>query len=135
MNDVRQTLITALTSSLATATGRKVYGQMPIHLEGTKVFPHILISDISIQEDGQKNNFQYTVNVLLEIVHKNLASLATLYNDMNNVKGIVNNAVPFTLSGSYSIMDCRLVVDNTTQASKERDNFDIGLIRLIFRIE
>lgn len=135
MNDVRSILITALTSSLATATGRKVYGQMPIHLEGTKVFPHIEISDISIQEDGQKNNFQYTVNVLLEIVHKNLASLSTLYNDMNNVKGIVNNSVPFSLTGGYSIMDCRLVVDNTTQASKEKDNFDIGLIRLIFRIK
>jgi hypothetical protein len=135
MNDVRSILITALTSSLATATGRKVYGQMPIHLEGTKVFPHIEISDISIQEDGQKNNFQYTVNVLLEIWHKNLASLSTLYNDMNNVKGIINNAVPFALTGGYSIMDCRLVVDNTTQASKEKDNFDIGLIRLIFRIK
>jgi len=135
MTDVRTILITALTAALATATGRKVYGQMPIHLDGTKVYPHIEISDISIQEDGPKNNYQYVVNVLLEIIHKNLSSMSTLYNDMNNVKGIINNSVPFSLTGGYNIMDCRLQVDNTTQASKERDNFDIGIIRLIFRIE
>jgi len=135
MNDIRTILLTALAASLATATGRKVYKDMPIHLEGTKVYPHIAISDVFVQEEGPKNGYQYNVNVLIEIVHKDLASMATLYNDMNNAMGIINNTVPFSLTGGYSIMDCRLNTNTTTQASNERGNFDIGIIRLIFRIE
>lgn len=135
MNDIRSILITGLKSALATATGRKVYGDMPIQLEGTKVFPHISISDIFVQEEGPKNKYHYNANVLIEIVHKQLASMGTMHNDLNNALSIVNNAVPFALTGGFSIMDCRLNTSTTTSASVGKDLVDVGIIRLIFRIK
>lgn len=135
MNDIRNILITALKSSLATATGRKVYGEMPIQLEGTKVFPHISISEVFVQEEGPKNAYHYNANVLIEIVHKQLTTMATLYNDLNNALGVVNNAVPFALTGGFSIMDCRLNTSTTTTSNIGKDLVDVGIIRLIFRIK
>ena len=135
MTDVRTILITALTSALATATGRKVYGDMPIQLEGTKVYPHISISDVLVQEEGPKNAYHYNADVLIEIVHKNLASMSTMHNDLNNALGIVNNAVPFALASPYTIMDCRLNTTTTTKATTDRGLVDVGIIRLIFRIK
>ena len=135
MNDVRSVLITGLKAALATATGRKVYGDTPIQLEGTKVFPRIDITDILVTEEGPKNAYHYTANVLIEIVHKQLTSMATMHNDLNNALSIVNNAVPFTLTGGYSIMDCRLNTSTTTSASVDKQLVDVGLIRLIFRIK
>lgn len=135
MNDIRNILITALKSSLATATGRKVYGELPIQLEGTKVFPHISISEVFVQEEGPKNAYHYNANVLIEIVHKQLTTMATLYNDLNNALEVVNNAVPFALTGGYEIMDCRLNTNTTTKSSIGKDLVDVGIIRLIFRIK
>jgi len=135
MTDVRTILITALTAALATATGRKVYGDMPIQLEGTKVYPHISISDVLVQEEGPKNAYHYNANVLIEIVHKNLASMSTMHNDLNNALGIVNNAVPFALASPYSIMDCKLNTTTTSKATADKGLVDVGIIRLIFRIK
>jgi hypothetical protein len=135
MNDIRNILITALKTSLATATGRKVYGDMPIQLEGTKVFPHISISEVFVQEEGTKIAYIYNANVLIEIVHKQLTTMATMYNDMNNALSVVNNAVPFTLTGGFSVMDCQLNTSTTTTASIGKDLVDVGIIRLIFRIK
>jgi len=135
MTDVRTILITALVSALATATGRKVYGDMPVQLEGTKVFPRIDIADVLVQEDGPKNSYHYQADVLIEIVHKNLTSMSTMHNDLNNALGIVNNAVPFALASPYSIMDCRLNTVTTSKATADKGLVDVGIIRLIFRIK
>lgn len=134
MNDVRGALIQGLQIALATATGRKVYGDMPIQLEGTKVFPHISISDCLIQEDGTKNAYHYTADVLIEIVHKQLTTMATIHKDLNNALSIVNNAVPFSIA-PYQIMDCRLNTSTTTTATVNKELVDVGIIRLIFRIK
>lgn len=134
MNDVRGALIQGLQTALATATGRKVYGDMPIQLQGTKVYPHISISDCLIQEDGTKNAYHYTANVLIEIIHKQLTTMGTMHRDLNNALSVVNNAVPFAIS-PYEIMDCRLNTSTTTTASIDKELVDVGLIRLIFRIK
>jgi hypothetical protein len=134
MIEIRSILIPALTSALQTATGLKVYDGIPIHLFGTLVFPRIEISDVFVSEDGPKNSFQYTVNVLLEIQHKNIKTMETLYSDMDKVKSLINNRSPFTLASPYEIMDCVLNNSTTSKATVNSDLIDIGIIRLVFRI-
>lgn len=135
MIEIRSILIPALTSAIKTATGLKVYDDLPIHLINTAIFPHVNISDIYVSENGPKNAYNYEVNILLEVVHNNISSLATLHSDMNKVLGIVNNSSPFALTGGYTIMDCRLNNTTTTKASIEKGFVNIGIIRLIFRIK
>ena len=135
MVEIRSILIPALKTALVTATGLTVYDSLPIHLDGTEKTPCINISDIYDEEDGPKNKFHYNVNILLEVIHKSQTTLQTLYTSMNLVKGIVNNRVPFALTGGYEIMDCRLVNSTTTKATTAKGLMDIGIIRLVFRIK
>ena len=120
---------------MATATGRTVYADDPIQLGNTLMFPHIAISDVFVQEDGPKTAFHYNANVLIEIVHKNLKSLKTLHDDINNVLSIVGNGSPFALDSPYEIMDCTLNNVTTTKATNDRGLMDAGIVRLIFRIK
>lgn len=135
MIDIRSILIPKLTTALISATGRKIYDGMPIQLSGSMVFPCINISDCYIDEDGPKTSFQYKANILLEVIHKNLTSLNTLYSDMNKVKSIITNGNPFALDGIHKIIDCILLNSTTTKASIDRGLVDIGLIRVQFRVE
>lgn len=135
MKDIRSILIPALTTAITTATGRKVYDSMPIQLFGTAIYPCVNISDVFVEEDGPKNSFQYRASVMIEVVHKGLQSLTSLYTDMDNVLSIVNNGVPFALASPYKIMDCTLNTSTTTKATTDKGLVDIGIIRLIFRIQ
>lgn len=135
MNNVSFILTTALATALRTVTGRTVYQDNNIQLDKTLMFPHIAISDVFITEDGPKTSLHYRAEVLLEVVHKQISSMAVLHSDINNVLSIVNNGVPFALESPFEIMDCTLNNVATTKATNERGLMDIGLIRLIFRIK
>ena len=135
MIEIRSILIPALKTALTTATNLTVYDSLPIHLDGTEKTPCINISDIYDEEDGPKNQYHYTVNVLLEVVHKARPTMETLHESMNSVKGIINNRTPFALTGGYEIMDCRLTNSTTTKATTAKGLMDIGIIRIVFRIK
>lgn len=135
MIEIRTILIPALKSALITATGLTVYDSLPIHLDGTEKTPCINISDVYVDEDGPKNQYHYNVNVLLEVIHKSQSSLQPLYTSMNKVLGIINNRVPFELTGGYEIMDCRLNNTTTTKATTAKGLINIGIIRIVFRIK
>ena len=135
MNNVAFILSTALAAALRTATSRTVYADDPIQLAGTLMYPYIAISDMLVQEEGPKTSFQYMANVQLEIVHRKLTSLSILHGDIDKVLSIVNNGSPFALASPFKIMDCRLDNQSTTKATKDKELFDIGIVRLFFRIE
>ena len=135
MIEIRSILLPKLTAALSAATGRKIYDGLPIQLFGTAIYPCINISDILVEEDGTKTAFHYKANVLIEVVHKGLHSSSVLYDDMNKVMSILNNVVPFELDEPYKIMDCQLNTSTTTKATTEKGLVDIGIIRIIFRIQ
>lgn len=135
MIEVRSLLVPSLTTAINTATGLKVYDGLPIYNINTAVFPHVNISDIHIQEDGPKNLLQYKVNVLIEVCHNRITTLDTLYQDMNKILGFVNNGAPFAIGGLHVIMDCQLDMTTTTKAETEKGLVNVGVIRLIFRIQ
>ena len=133
MKDIRQILLTALVSALATATGRNVYTRMPKSIGA--VYPYIYISDIYQEEVGPKTSYIYRLDVLIQIIYQDVDDLGVLFTDMNNVLSIVNNAVPFALTAPHKVMSCELNNSTTTEFQTETGTQNVGLIRLLFNIE
>ena len=135
MIEVRSILLPALKAALQTATGLIVYDSLPIYLDGTEKTPCINVSDVYVEEDGPKNKYHYTVNILLEVIHKAQSTMQPMLTSMGAVMGLLNNRAPFTLPAGNEIMDCRLVNSTTTKATTAKGLMDIGLIRIVFRIK
>ncbi len=133
MNDCRKIVINALGAALETATGKTVYSKIPKQL--ASIFPYIHIAEVFMQEEGTKKDYQYKFDILIEICHKNEDSDSDLYSDMDKVCQVINNAVPFALTGEYSIMDMRLNNSVKTEVLTESGQIDVGAIRLIIRVE
>lgn len=133
MTDPRKAVLKALVAAMATATGKTVYAKIP--KQDTVIYPYVLISDVYMEEDGQKNNYQYTFQILVEIVYKNTTSDDALYTDMAAITGIINNAVPFALDSPYQVMDLRLNNTAKTEVLTDSGMVDVGTVRMILRVE
>jgi hypothetical protein len=133
MNDPRKILLTALTTSLETATELPVYTKIP--KQSAMIYPYVHIADVYMQENGSKLSYQYEYNILIEICYKDATSDGELYDKMDAVCGIVNNAVPFSLTGGFSVMDIRLNNSVKTEIMTDTGVIDVGAIRLIIRVQ
>lgn len=133
MNDPRKSVLKALTVALATATGRTVYTKIPKQV--TLIYPYIHISDVFMEEEGTKLDYQYKFQILIEVVHKDELSDGSLFDDMNNVCSIINNSVPFALESPYKVMDCRLVSSTQIEVLTDVGMVDVGAIRIVMRVE
>lgn len=132
MKGLHKILLKALVPAIATATGRTVYTRAP---KDTAAYPYIYISDIYQEEDGPKNSYQYKIDLLVQVLHKDQTSLDAFYDDIDDVLSIINNAVPFALDSPYTVMDCRLNNTSTTEFMSEVGVINAGLIRVLFRIK
>lgn len=132
MKDVRKILITGLISAINTATGRTAYTVLP--KSANISYPYTFISDAYQSEVGAKDSFEYEVDVLVQVVYKDVNDLSDLYTDMDNILSIVNNDNPFSLTGGLTILECKLNNSTTTSIQNESGNLEIGLIRIIFNI-
>lgn len=132
MKDLRQILLKALVPALKTATGKNVYSRMP--KAANIVYPYIYVGDIYDKEVGPKTSFTYEYDVQIMIVHKDLNDLAALFDDMDKVKGIVNNSTPFSLTEGFIIDSCTLGGSNNTDFETDTGIENIGIIRLLFYI-
>ena len=130
MKDLRQILYTPLVAKLAELTGRQVFTKMPKE----SVFPYIFLSDFYQKESGPKDSFQYDVELLIQIRHKELTSLIPLTQDMDNVMSMINNDSPFELQAPFKIEQCTLISSNDTEILTETGTENIGLIRINFLI-
>lgn len=135
MNDPRKIVLKALTTSLAAATGRTVYTKIPKKPPFVVTYPYIHISDVFMEEDGDKRNYQYKFQILIEVCHKNDISDGGLFDDMDAVCSTINNAVPFALDSPYKIMDMRLVSSTQLETLTETGMVDVGAIRIVIRVE
>lgn len=133
MNDPRKALMKALVTALGTATGKTCYAKIPKQV--APIYPYIHISDVYMEEEGQKNSYQYIFQILVEVVHKDETSDADLFDDIANICSVINNAVPFSLDSPWSVMDCRLNNTSKTEVLTESGQVDVGTVRMIIRIE
>lgn len=133
MTDCREIVLKALYTALGTATGRTIYTKMP--KQAAPIYPYIHISDVFEEEEGAKNGYQFKFQILIEVVHKDELSDIPLFNDMKAVKTLINNAVPFALSGGFAIMDMRLVSSTQIEVLTDTGMVDVGAIRITMRVE
>ena len=133
MKDLRSILIKALVAKLKTETSIGVYTRMPKGAEIT--YPYVWIGDIYDKEIGPKTSFMYEYDVQVMTVYKDLNDLAPLFATLDKVKGVINNAVPFTLDNPYKILSCELGASSTTDFDTETGTESVGIVRMIFKIE
>lgn len=133
MTDCREIVLKALFTALGTATGRTIYTKIP--KQSAPIYPYIHISDVFMEEEGAKNGYQYKFQILIEVCHKNEDSDKSLFDDMKNVCSLINNGVPFALSGGFAVMDMRLVSSTQVEVLTDTGLVDVGAIRIIMRVE
>lgn len=131
MRDLRNILLKGLVPKLATATGREVCTSV----DQDQAYPYLYLSDIYQTETGPKTSYIYNLEVLIQVVHKGGHDMGPLYDDMDDVLSIVNNATPsITLDSPFVIQAATLVSSTTLTNLTETGTEDIGLIRINFLI-
>ena len=97
-------------------------------------YPYIYIGDVYQTEDGPKNFYRYPVEMLVQIVYKDITDLGDLYTAQNSVLGLLNNPKPFTLTNNFEIIETELLSSNDAEIKIDSGTLNIGLIRIRFNI-
>lgn len=132
MKDVRKQLAIALVAAIKAAIpGRNVYTKVP---KGV-TYPYIFIAAMYDIEDGPKNQFFYQYDTIIEVVYENVDAKDDMWDDVNAIKGLINNDVPFSLTDNFSIMQATLIETDETEDLINSLSVDITDIRVNFEIE
>lgn len=119
-------ILTSLRTAIVTKiTGRNVYTVPPKSL----VYPYVWLSQSFTQEIGPKGKFIYRVELLIQVIHKDLSSLTPLLGDMEKIHEIINNGQDLTISG-YTVIEINLLNTNRAENLSDSMRLDIGLIRI-----
>ena len=97
-------------------------------------YPYIYIGEIYQNEDGPKNFYRYPVEMLLQVVYKDVTSLVDLYTTQNTVLGLINHPKPFSLTNNFEIIETELLSSNDAEVKIDSGVLNIGLIRIRFTI-
>ncbi len=133
MKDVREILLKGLVPALKTAAGLDVYTTIP--KDASPTYPYIYISDIYQDEDGPKTSKSYKIDLLVRVIYKNVKSLSGLFGSINDVLSIINNGKPFEIDTPFHIESGTLISSSMTTELTETGKLDIGLVRILFKIE
>lgn len=136
MKNCKKELLTALVAAIKTALPAISVTTKRIDAETSDVtaYPYIYIGDVYQTENGPKNQYFYSVELLIQIVYKNQIDLGALYTTQNAVLGIFTHPKPFTLTGNFEIWENELINSNDTEIQSETGTLNIGLIRMRFDI-
>lgn len=132
MNDVRNILIKALKSQLATATGKTIYVRMPKAAD--IAYPYIQIADVYQTEDGPKTSYYYNLDVLIRVVYKDANDLGAMFTDMNNISSVIKNYGSFALDSPFVLRSAELNNSSHSDFESDTGTLSIGLIRIDFDI-
>ena len=137
MKDCRTSLITALITAIdGQATGLMPYTKVPKGDAANPIaYPFIYITDITDVEDGPKNQFMYSYDLDMELVYKDLTDKAAMWTAVDLIKQLINNDVPFALTGGFSIMELTLIDTIETEDLLNSQDVDTTIIRVNFMIE
>ena len=126
MNYPESAILTALRTAITTKiTGRNVYTIPP----KSTTYPYIWLSQPFMTEIGSKAGFIYRMELLIQVVHKDLSSLTPLLSDMQKIHELINNGQDLTVTG-YTVIEMNLLSANRTRELYESMALDIGLIRI-----
>jgi hypothetical protein len=137
MRDVRTQLVTALITAIAAkSTGLTPYTKIPQGDASNPIsYPFIYITDITDIENGPKNQFMYEYDLSVQLVYKDLTDLSTMWTAVDKIKQIINNNVPFALTGNFAIMEATLIDTDETEDLMDSQVVDTTIIRINFLIE
>ena len=133
MKDVREILLKGLIPALQTATSLSVYTTIP--KKASPVYPYIYVSDMYQEENGSKTSKSYKIDLLVRVIYKDVKSLSGLFGSINNVLSIINNGKPFEIGTQFYIESGTLISSSMTTELIETGKLEIGLVRLLFKIE
>ena len=132
MKDCRTSLVTAFITAInAKSTGLTVYTKVPKSV----VYPYLYLTEIIDIENGNKNQFMYSYDVSLELVYKDLTDKTAMWTAVDLIKQIINNNVPFSLTGGFAIMEMTLVDTTEAEDLLNSQEVDTTTIRVKFDIE
>lgn len=136
MKNCKSQLLTALVAAIKTALPSfKVRTKLnDFDVSDNSAYPYIYIGDVYQTENGPKDNYFYSVELLIQIVYKDITDLGDLYTTQNAVLGIFNHPKPFSLTGNFEIMENNLINSNDTEVKIDTGTLNIGLIRMNFDI-
>jgi hypothetical protein len=133
MKDIRAILLAPLLTAINTATGKTCHTRQP--KEANIGYPYIYISEFYLSEVGPKTNNEYQADVAVQVCYMDATSLVDMYNDMDDIAGLINHDKPFALASGYEILSCELNNSSTSEFQTETGTLNIGLIRMIFNIK
>jgi hypothetical protein len=137
MKDCRTPLVTGLITAIAAkATGLTPYTKVPKgDFNNPIAYPFYYITNITDIEDGPKNQFMYSYDLDIEVVFADLTTKETMWTAVNSIKEIINNCVPFTITGGFEIMSMTLISTDETEDLLNSQDVDTTIIRVNFQIE
>ena len=126
MNYPLSALLTGLRSSIVA----KISGRNVVTVPNKSMsYPYIWLSQPYMVENGPKGRFIYSVEILIQVIHKDLSDLSALLSDMQKVHEIINNGADISVSG-YTVIVTELINTNQTVEMTDSGRLDIGLIRV-----
>ena len=137
MKSCKKELLTALVAALKTAMPTMIVRTKlnDFDLSDNSAFPYIYIGEVYQTETGAKTLYIYDVELLIQIVYKDVTSLNDLYTSQNSVLSLLTSEKPLTLTGNFEIIETALINSNDTEVKVDTGILNVGLIRLRFRIE
>lgn len=137
MRNCKSELLTALVAALKTAiSGMKVRTKInDFDISDNAAYPYIHISDAYQLENGPKNYHSYELEVLINVVYKDLTDLGALYTAQNSVLGLFNIPESLTLTNNFKVQETVLISSTDTEVKIDTGTLNIGLIRMRFTIE
>ena len=132
MKDCRDELIVGLKTAVdGKSTGLTFYTKIP---KGVS-YPYIWVAEIFAIEDGPKGTFMYQYEVTLHITYDDITDKAAMWVAVDKIKQIINNDVPFSLTGNFAIMEATLIDTDETEDLVNSQDVDTTIIRINFMIE
>jgi len=137
MRNCKGEVLTALVAAIKAAIpGMKVRIKLnDFDASDNRAYPYIHISDVYQNENGPKNYHSYDLEVLINVVYKDITDLAALYTAQNSVLGLFNIPESLTLTNSFKVQETILVSSTDTEIKTDTGTLNIGLIRIRFTIE
>ena len=132
MNYPLQALLTGLRTAILAKLSSARVETVPQKEDTT--YPYIWLSQPFMVENGPKGKYIYEIEILIQVIHKDLASLTPLLTQMQGIHEIINNGAAFAVAG-YTMLSAELVNTNQTVEMLDTGRLDIGLIRCKFELK
>lgn len=137
MRDCRKNIVINLIPVIqAKLTGYPVRTKINKPNTGDSIsYPYVYISEIYQDEEGSKSFPIYSVDLLIQVVYKDLTDLSDLWDDQNAIASIIQNKRDLTLTDDFELMSIEIGQISETEIETDTGILNIGLVRMILKVE